>query len=206
MTPDLLFDLGGVIIDIRRQNAVDALTALGMHDADSFLDDYEQKGPFLALERGEITASQFHDTIRPMFDRPVTDAEIDQAFMKFIIGIPTERLRRLEELRRRHRVFLLSNTNPIMWHGVIASEFAKDGHDRQYYFDGMVASFEVNAYKPDQRIFKIACSQCGLEPANTIFFDDSQANCDAAARLGFMTRTVTPQHNFMALTSQFIDR
>lgn len=204
MTHDLLFDLGGVIIDIRRQNAVDALTALGMRGADTFLDDYEQKGPFLALERGDITADEFHRLVRPMFDSPVSDADIDRAFMKFIIGIPAERLQRLEALRRNHRVYLLSNTNPIMWHGVIADEFRKDGHEREYYFDGMVASFDVNAYKPDARIFEIACGKYGLKPGNTIFFDDSQANCDAAARLGFMTRTVTGTDNFMALTEAYI--
>ena len=49
----LLFDLGGVIMDIRRDNAVEALRALGMADADDFLGEYGQKGPFLALERGK---------------------------------------------------------------------------------------------------------------------------------------------------------
>lgn len=204
-TCDLLFDLGGVIMDIRRENAVEALTALGMRDAGSFLGDYEQKGPFLALERGDIAPDEFRREMRRYFDRPVTDAELDKAFTQFLIGIPVERLRRLEQLRRHHRVFMRSNTNPIMWNGFIADEFRKDGHDRDHYFDGCVASFDVNAYKPDARIFEIACRRCGLSPETTIFFDDSQANCDAAAALGFKTRHISAGHDFMDSTQEFVE-
>lgn len=204
-TCDLLFDLGGVIMDIRRENAVEALAALGMRDAGSFLGDYEQKGPFLALERGDIGAPEFRREMRRYFDREVTDAELDAAFMRFLTGIPVERLRRLEQLRRSHRVFMLSNTNPIMWQGRIADEFRKDGHDRDYYFDGCVASFDVNAYKPDPEIFRIACERYGLDPATTVFFDDSQANCDAAAALGFSTRHIAGDNDFMTATSEFVD-
>ena len=62
----LLFDLGGVIMDIRRENAVAALEALGMKEANDFLGEYGQKGPFLALEKGEVTAEEFRAQVRPM--------------------------------------------------------------------------------------------------------------------------------------------
>ena len=193
----LLFDLGGVIMDIRRENAVAALEALGMKEANDFLGEYGQKGPFRALEKGEVTAEEFRAQVRPMLRPGVTDAEIDAAFDRFLTGIPVERLRALERLHRTRRIYMLSNTNAIMWRGKIAEEFRKDGHEMGYYFDGWVPSFEVHAYKPDAEIFRIARERFGLVPERTLFLDDSEANCRAAAALGFRTAHVRPGTEFM---------
>ena len=193
----LLFDLGGVIMDIRRENAVAALEALGMKEANDFLGEYGQKGPFLALEKGELTPEEFRAQVRPMLRPGVTDAEIDAAFDRFLTGIPVHRLRALERLHRTRRIYMLSNTNAIMWRGKIAEEFRKDGHEMGYYFDGWVPSFEVHAYKPDAEIFRIARERFGLVPERTLFLDDSEANCRAAAALGFRTAHVRPGTEFM---------
>ena len=86
MVKNLLFDLGGVIMYIDRNRAVKALEAIGLTDADSMLGEYGQKGAFLALEKGEIDAAEFRRQLRPHFDRPVTDEEIDTAFqIKFFL-------------------------------------------------------------------------------------------------------------------------
>lgn len=196
MIDTLMFDLGGVIMDIRRENAVEALRNLGMENAGDFLGDYGQKGPFLALEKGEIGAEEFRREVRKLIPRPVSDSELDEAFNRFLIGIPVERLRELEKLKKRYRVYMLSNTNPIMWNSFIDREFRKDGHDRDHYFDGCVASFDVKAYKPDAAIFDIARERFSLVPGNTLFFDDSRANCDAAAALGYHTAWVRPGTEF----------
>lgn len=198
MIRNLLFDLGGVIMDIDRMNAVEALRDAGMPHPEELLGDYGQKGPFLALERGEITPAEFHTHLRPYFTRPVTDDAIDDAFCHFLLGIPLERLHALETLRRRgFRVCLLSNTNAVMWHRYILPEFTKDGHDINHYFDGIITSFEVKAYKPEPAIFHAAVDRLGIEPSETLFFDDSQANLDGAATLGFHTALVTDEHPFM---------
>ena len=94
------------------------------------------------------------------------------------------------EIERRRAVdalklYLLSNTNKVMWDGMILSEFRKDGHDINYYFDGVIPSFEVHCYKPDAEIFHKACEKFGIRPEDTIFFDDSKANVEAARALGF---------------------
>lgn len=183
---NLMFDLGGVIMDIRRENAVEALKAIGLRDADNMLGVYGQKGPFLALEKGLISADEFRAELRSFIDAGnPTDRQIDDAFTRFLIGIPLDRLHQLEQLHSRYNIYLLSNTNPIMWDGFILNEFTKDGHDISHYFDDTVTSFAVKAYKPDAAIFMHAARQFGIDPAETLFFDDSEANCRAARALGF---------------------
>lgn len=196
MIKNLLFDLGGVIIDLRRQDCIKAFERLGMPEASNMLGEYSQAGVFGDLESGRIDADQFHAEIRSKIPGEVSDAQIDEAFNRFLVGIPVERLRALEKLRHTYRIYLISNTNPIMWDSRIAEEFRKDGHDINHYFDGMVTSFEAKSMKPDREIFDLVVSRYGIKPSETLFFDDSEANIEAANKLGFRTVLVKPNEDF----------
>ena len=204
MIKNLLFDLGGVIMDIRRENCVRAFEALGMSDADSLLGEYSQAGVFAGIENGQLTISEFHDEIRRIIGRrELTDEEIDSAFQKFLIGIPRHRLEELERLHRRYRIYMLSNTNPIMWAGEISRNFRQAGHDVGYYFDGIVRSYVAGAMKPDPEIFRAVIRDFAIDPAQTLFLDDSQRNLDAAAEFGFQTLLVSPGCEFYALLKEY---
>lgn len=200
---NLLFDLGGVIMDIDRMRCVEAYRRLGMPHPEDFLGDYAQKGPFMMIESGEITPQEFRDTLRKFLPPHVTDRQIDEAFFEFLVGIPQHRLRQLRELRHSHKIYLLSNTNPIMWDGKIELEFRKEGLQRESYFDGMVTSFEAKSMKPDPRIFKYAIEKLGIDPTDTLFLDDSSANLDAAAKLGFKTALVAPGSEFTDIIANY---
>lgn len=191
-------------MDLDRDRCVRAFERLGMKDADDFLGVYGQKGAFLALESGEIDADEFHAQVRPMIDREnVSDEEIDAAFNEFLIGIPVHRLESLRELRRDYKVYLLSNTNPIMVNGKIAEEFRKEGREMADYFDGIFTSYEAKCCKPGKAIFDYTEKVGGLNPSETLFFDDSQSNVDAARSYGFNSVLVRPGDEFTALLEEF---
>lgn len=201
MIQNLLFDLGGVIMDIKKDNCVKALRELGFRNAGEYLGDYSQKGPFGQLEQGLITADEFREFIRSQIDTPLTDGQIDEAFVKFLIGIPTERLRQLQMLRQRYGIYLLSNTNPIMWYSKIAEEFRKDGLSIEGYFDGIVTSFEAKLLKPDVKIFEYAAEHCDIKPNETLFLDDSLTNLTGAEAAGFRTAHVPEGEEFYKVLS-----
>ena len=199
MIKNLLFDLGGVIMDIRRLNCVASFERLGMKDADSFLGEYSQKGPFLQLEEGAISEAEFRTAVRQFIDGEVSDEQIDSAFCDFLVGIPKYRLEQLRELKKQYGIYMLSNTNSIMWHSRIAEDFRQEGLEREDYFDGIVTSFEARSIKPDAKIFHAVVENLGIKPEETLFLDDSQKNLDAAAELGFQTLLVTPGSEFFEL-------
>ena len=199
MIKNLLFDLGGVIMDIRRLNCVASFERLGMKDADSFLGEYSQKGPFLQLEEGAISEEQFRDAVRQFIDGEVSDEQIDSAFCDFLVGIPVHRLVQLRQLKQQYKIYMLSNTNSIMWRSRIAEDFRQEGLEREDYFDGIVTSFEAKSIKPDAKIFHTVVEKLGIKPEETLFLDDSQKNLDAAALLGFNTLLVTPGSEFFDL-------
>lgn len=202
---NLLFDLGGVIMDIKRENCVKAFEAMGMTDANDLLGEYAQKGVFLELEEGKISPNEFRTEIRKHISSTVSDKDIDTAFCKFLLGIPPHRLNSLEKLKEDFNIYLLSNTNPIMIESDIKHYFKVCGKEMADYFDGMILSYEAKSIKPDSGIFEYTIKKLGIKPEETIFFDDSQKNLDASAKFGFKTALVSPGSEFMDIIADIFD-
>lgn len=189
---NIIFDLGGVVIDLDRSLAVHALENLGVSDADSLLGQYAQKGPFLLLESGIMTDAQFYDAILPYCRPATTCSEIQEAFNRFLVDLPVERLATIRDLRARgFKVYMLSNTNPVMYNGWIDLAFRQEGRMVNDYFDGIVVSFQERVCKPDPLIFRNIISRYDLNPAETLFLDDSEANCESARSLGLKATHIT---------------
>ncbi|MCM1153528.1 MAG: HAD family phosphatase [Muribaculum sp.] len=203
---NIVFDLGGVIIDLRREMAVEAYRELGLENADELLGLYRQEEPFLGLETGRLTESAFLDYMRPMCGG-ATDEQMCEAFTHFLVALPAERLKRLRELRAKgYRIYALSNTNPIMYNGWIADAFRAEGLSINDYFDGIVVSFQELTCKPDREIFRRVLSRYGLKGEETLMLDDSAANCEGARRAGMQAAKVglTPADDMLALTAEFL--
>ena len=197
MIKNLLFDLGGVIMNLDRNRCVKALEALGLAEADEMLGIAVQKGPFGQLESGQIGPDEFRNEIRARIGRPVSDSDIDGALNRFLLGTPVQRLHQLRQLRERYGVYMLSNTNPIMWNSFIADQFRQEGREVGDYFDGIVTSFEARCMKPSAEIFDYAARTLGIAPGETLFLDDAEVNCRAAEALGWHAALVAPGREFM---------
>ena len=193
-------------MDIKRECCVDALTKLGVENADEMLGLYVQSGDFLRLENGSISAEEFRDSLRSQIKdgREVSNREIDEALNAFLLGIPLRRLVALRELHKRYKIYLLSNTNPIMYYSEIARQFMQEGKTIDDYFDGQVVSFLAGSNKPDRKIFEYAIDHLGITPEETLFIDDSQHNLDAASALGFATALVPPGREFEDILSHML--
>lgn len=203
---NLIFDLGGVVINLRREDAVAALQKLGLKEADSMLGLYRQEEPFLGLETGRLSAAEFFDTLRPLCGG-APDCDIERAFDRFLIDIPMARLERLRNLREAgFKVYALSNTNPVMYNGWIANAFRAEGLTIHDYFDGAVASFQELCCKPDPEIFELILHRYALDPALTMMLDDSEANCRSALNAGMQARRVYPgpEADMLALTAPLL--
>lgn len=185
---NIVFDLGGVLIDLARDRAVEALARAGVQDTDALLGPYRQEGLFLDLECGRITAGGFFDALRrrvaPGHPLP-SDKELEQAFCEFLVGLPRERLERLRALRKAgYKLYALSNTNAVMSDAAFPALFGSEGMRIADYFDGIVYSFCEGVCKPDVEIFGRVLGRYGLDAHATLMLDDSEANCEAARSVG----------------------
>lgn len=206
---NIIFDLGGVVIDLERRQAVDALDRLGIKDASALLGEYEQKGPFLMLETGDISSSELYDILLPQCKEGTTCNDIRDAFEQFLRQIPVERLRMIDKLREKgYKLYVLSNTNPIMYNHWIDNAFRGDGKTINDYFHGIVTSFQERMCKPNPDLFKKLVERYGLDPAETIMLDDSEANVKAAESIGLQAERIMPAgpHSYMEVCESLLNQ
>lgn len=186
---NLIIDFGGVLIDLDRQRCIENFKRLGLPDVEVVLDIYHQQDFFQKYEKGLITSAEFRDVIREKIGKPVTDAQIDDAWNSFLVSIPAAKLDLLLNLRKDYVVYLLSNTNEIHWQWSCQHAFPYKTFRVENYFEHIYLSYEMNMAKPDAEIFQKVLDDTGIIPAETLFIDDSTANCRAAEALGITTYT-----------------
>lgn len=195
---NLVFDFGGVLIDIDRQRCVDAFRALGFEQAEHLIGKYRQAGIFRDFELGDISSEVFCQSIRNEAGTPVEDEQIIEAWGRMLVGMAPEKLEKLLSLRSRYKVYLLSNTNVLHWHASLRL-FERDGHEVSDYFDDIFLSFEMHRNKPDRDIFQSVANRAGILPHETLLIDDSAANCETARSLGWHTHRVKDGTDWMNL-------
>ena len=137
-------------------------------------------------------------TVRP----EIADRKITDAWDEFLVGIPTERLDCLAALRDRYKLYLLSNTNRCHWTLATNDLFLYHGLTVDYYFEKIYLSYKMGMLKPESAIFEAAIKDAGIKPAETLFIDDSEANCQTAAKLGLRTFHSTAPGDWMKLFQQ----
>lgn len=194
---NIIFDYGNVIFHINFQQVADAWKALGIDNADVFYGHRKQDDVFNALERGQITPSTFRNRIRELTHKPeLTDQQIDDAWNAIFIGIPKGNHELLLEIKKKYRTFLLSNINAIHYdyvHNYLQREFGiKDNSD---LFEKVYYSHLMGKRKPDAEIFEQVLHENNLNPAETLFIDDSPQHLETARKLGLQTYLMTAPDN-----------
>ncbi len=187
MIRNIVFDFGGVIAPISRDNAVKAFERLGLVDADQRLDKYHQTGIFQELEEGKIDAACFQRKLGELCGRELGWDETRQAWMGFFSGVDDVLLECLEELHRRYRLYVLSNTNPYVMDWACGEGFSSRRKPLAAYFDKLYLSYQIGVTKPDERIFRYMIDDSGMEPCETLFVDDGASNVAAGKKMGFVT-------------------
>ncbi|MCL2561054.1 MAG: HAD family phosphatase [Rikenellaceae bacterium] len=197
---NIIFDMGGVLVDLDRRRCVEAFTDIGFPQADAMIGIYGSSGVFGELEAGTITPEGFYEYVRRETGRAaLKDSDIAAALNSFIVGLPVYKLQMLLDLRQRFRIYLLSNTNAIMMPYIRRTCFERlTGFAFDDYFDRAFLSYEMGLVKPDEEIFLRMMNEGEIAPAESLFIDDGPANIDTAARLGFHTLLTQPEEDFRA--------
>ena len=189
---NLIIDFGGVIINLARNRCIEAFESLGVANIrENIVNNYQHKDLFMQLELGTVTPAEFRDGIRRLTNQPLTDAQIDTAWIAMLDDAPAYKLDLLLDLRTRYNTMLLSNTNLIHWEWSEQTCFAYKGHQASDFFNRIYLSYQLHMLKPDACIFEYVLKDAGILPEETLFIDDATVNCRAAEVLSI--KTYTPQ-------------
>lgn len=185
---NIVFDLGGVIMTLDPAEALRRFKALGLSDAERYLDAYTQSGIFGNLEEGKITAEDFRSKLSSLTGHELTFDECKHAWLGYRKDVPQRNLDLLKELRAKgYRLILLSNTNPFMMDWALSCEFDGKGSSLNDYFDALYLSYRLGIMKPVPDFFRQVLDNENILPEETLFVDDGPRNVEAAGKLGFIT-------------------
>ena len=110
---NIIFDFGGVIIDISHQRLEESFRKYGVENFDLLFNQALQSELFQEFEKGEITPVQFRKEIRKLTNLDVSDDNLDQLWNQIIGDYPPQRIELLQRIKVNYKLFLFSNTNII---------------------------------------------------------------------------------------------
>jgi len=195
----LIFDFGGVLIDLDMNQSILNFKKLGVENVENYLSNFGQSGFFMQLEKGKISAEEFRSEIRKMTTNTITDKEIDDAWNAFLVRIPSEKLDIVYQLRKKFRVIMLSNTNAIHFPYAERTFFSYKNRGIDEYFDKCYRSYDMKMAKPDAEIFEAILSQEQVAPNQCLLLDDGPKNIEQAQKMGFQTYFVDPKEDLSFL-------
>lgn len=184
---NIIFDLGGVILNIDYHLTIDAFKALGVANFDSLFTQAEQIGLFDQMDTGTISPQEFREGIRELCRLPLSDKEIDTAWNAMLLDFPPRRLSLLERAHKHYKTFLLSNTNAIhleSYNQILRNTFDLDNLSQ--FFHNEYYSHLIHMRKPHAEPFELILNENGLNPQETIFIDDSIQHVEGAKKLGIL--------------------
>lgn len=186
---NLIFDLGGVIIDLSVERTIRSICDLSGAKPDQVQHAYRTHTEFYAYERGEITDAEFRQALQRIFSFSAPDEQIDSAWNAMLVHLPVAKLQLLDRLKKEFSVAVLSNTNNIHLSFVNQSMLPQTGtfSSLNDYFHVHYYSHLVGKRKPEAQIFTQVLDENNYVPEQTLFLDDNKENIEAAAALGIKT-------------------
>ncbi len=185
----IIFDLGGVILNIDYHKTILAFKKLGVSNFDELYTQAKQNDVFDDFEMGKISEQEFRDYIRKVSNVNLTDAEIDFAWNAMLLDLPMERVELLVRLKKNYPIYLYSNTNAI--HLEAFRQIIKASYDNELLLESLFIetyySHELGMRKPNQDGFIKIVKDHGLKIESTLFIDDSEQHLKGAASIGLQT-------------------
>ena len=204
MIKDIVFDFGGVLTTIDTDRALARFNELGLANPKDYINSYCQKGPFFALENGDIDAGEFCDELGKLCKRSITYDDAKYAWCGFITEVHESFLEFLQPLRSTYRLSVLSNTNPFIQGWARSPQFTSCGKSLDDYFDMLFLSYCMKCSKPGEEIYRKMLADGGMVAGETLFIDDSDKNLEAAARVGIKTLKVENGEDWRGKLLQFL--
>lgn len=186
---NIIFDLGGVLLNIDFNKTKKAFEKLGVKDFDSFYTKETANPIFESLETGHISNDDFYTTIQKHCSSGTSFAQIQQAWNEILVSFRKVSVAHLLLLKDKYNLYLLSNTNSIH-HSAFIEMFNRQigGLPFDNHFTKAWYSHQIQKRKPYPETYLHVANEAGIKTGETLFIDDAVANIEGAARAGLQTK------------------
>jgi len=194
-TTHLVFDLGGVIVELRGPPILNEWTGAD-ETPEAVWEKWLTSNAPRAFESGKIDKDTFASMIVEELSLTISDSEFLDYFTSVPIGPYVGARELLKSLKPRYTTSLFSNSNVIHWERKMNE--MKLGSLFEYHF----ASHLMGKVKPDTEAFEEVVSELSVSPANILFFDDNQLNVEAARKVGMNAKRVVGFDNLLTALAE----
>ena len=193
----VMFDLGGVLVDVDNPRLVSSLALLYRRTVAEVETRVFDSGLKHAFDSGRLTPDAFHQAVSDALER----SDVDGArFAATWCDIFTERhatTALLPGLATKVKLLVGSNTDPLH------AGFLRDTHRWTDCFAEAWLSFEAGVCKPEVAFWQGALEHFGHAPEEVLFLDDRPENIASAALLGLRTVHVSDETSALAGLAYF---
>jgi putative hydrolase of the HAD superfamily len=183
---NIIFDLGGVILNIDYQKTSQQFKQLGLCNFDQLYSQFQQNNLFDDLETGNISEFRFIKKLQESIPG-ATDDNIINAWNAMLLDLPQTRIDLLSKVKSHYNIMLLSNTNII--HFKAYMDYIKSSYDLDFnsLFNKAYYSHEIGLRKPTKECFQFVLDENNLGAHETLFLDDSIQHIEGAKSIGIHT-------------------
>ncbi|CAN5816581.1 HAD family phosphatase [soil metagenome] len=195
----LLFDLGGVVLDISFEKALERWSHHSGVSPDALRARFTPYDAYEQHERGEIEAEAYYASLRTAFGVTLTDEQLEDGWNAIFLGEIPKTVALLERLKGKIPLYAFSNTNAVhklFWSQRYSSALAP--------FERVFVSSDMGKRKPERAAFEYVAKEMGVGLENILFFDDTEANVSAARALGMQAVLVVSPGDVATAVEPFL--
>ena len=176
----LLFDLGGVIVDLDYKKTASAFENIGLKNAEKAYSQFNQTNLFNDFETGHISGEEFLAEVRKKITTQVSSSEITKAWNSMILGFQQAKLKEIIKLSEKVPCYLLSNTNEI--HLSYIEQLLQEMGFKHFLnvFKSCYFSHQIRKRKPHKETFEWVLHQMNYDAQDVLFIEDSPQHIKGA--------------------------
>lgn len=195
----LLFDLGGVIIDIDFERVFARWAKDAGCDVEAIRRRIGRDDPYLHYECGTITLEEYFSFLRDAMNVALTDEQLLAGWNEIFVGEMSGIANLLEAMKDRIPLYAFSNTNRAheeFWSVQFAPVLT--------HFRKVFVSSTIGLRKPDRPAFDHVVRDIGVPASSVLFFDDSFENVEGARTAGLKAEHVKGAADIAAALARYL--
>lgn len=201
---NIIFDLGGVLLNIDPKKTIEAFGVLGTEQLIGDKGLSYDHDIFYQMEQGQVTPDEFRDGVRQLLAANISSEKIDAAWTAMLLDFPGIRVELLRSLRKEYKIYLFSNTNAIHVEKYHSNFRNQHGFEVSTLFEKDFYSNEIGFRKPTPESFQEIIRLSGINPSESLFIDDSRQNVEAAIATGLHGFWLQPGQKIEELFHEFL--
>ncbi|MBL6667282.1 MAG: HAD-IA family hydrolase [Crocinitomicaceae bacterium] len=197
----LLFDLGGVIVNLDYHKTINAFEALGVTNAEILYNQFSQTEIFDDFETGCLSGKEFINLMKHQISTHSSESEIKKAWNAMILGFEEATLEQIKRYSEKIPCYLLSNTNEIHLAYIQSLLGKMPFKNLELLFNKCYYSHIIGKRKPHKETFEWVLNDMGYTPEDVLFIEDSPQHIEGAKTINLNTLYFTKERNLEEIES-----